>query len=243
MRRSTSGRADPVNRRVLLAAVLLLLSAAAALGGSAALDWARIGFSVPLRGSVPARVSGSELVPVLDPLALLALAAVAAVLATGGWARRLLGALLLLVAGLPGWGTLRVTDRERLIQVAEAPARAVPDGTVTVFATGPALAAAGTVLLAAAGMLVLLRGQAMPRMGRRYRAPTSSPPAGSSTGHSSAGGPAAEHPTAEPTTGRPAAESATGRAAAEPAGGHSRSGELWERLDAGEDPTVWGDPR
>lgn len=214
-----------MSRRALLAAVLLLIAAAAALGGAAALDWAQIGFSAPLRGTVPVRVTGSDLIPVLGPLALLALAAVAAVLATGGWARPLLGALLLIAAGPPGWAVLRVTDQDRLVRVAEAPARAVPDGTVAVFAAGPTLAVAGTALLAAAGVLVLLRGSRMPRMGRRYRAPT------------------AHSPTAPSAAASPAAASPAATRAAMPGGEHSGSLELWERIDAGEDPTASGDPR
>lgn len=199
--------ADPVHRRTLLAAVFLLIAAAAALGGAATAGWARVPFQVPLRGGVVVRVDGSDLLPALGPLALLALAAVAAVLATGGWARRLLGALLLGAALAPAWAVARSTENRGLTAATAAgglPARSVPDGTVTLLFWGPALAAAGAVLIAAAGAVLVLRGHRMPRMGRRYRAPTVL-------------GPTALVPTTH----------------------H----ELWERIDAGEDPTVPGDPR
>lgn len=194
----------PVSRRALVVGVLLLIAAAAALAGAAALGWARVGFDVPLRGIVTVRVTGSDLLPALGPLALLALAGVAAVLATGGWTRRMLGTVLLVAAIPPVMGAVRVTDERRLVQAAvtagELPARSVPDGTVTVLFAGPALATAGAVLLAGAGVVLVLRGHRMPRMGRRYSAPTAR--------------------------------------ASEP-----QDQELWERIDAGEDPTAPGDPR
>ncbi len=193
-----------MSRRPLLVTVVLLVGAAAVLGGSAALGWARVGFQVPLRGTVTVQVDGADLAPALGPLALLALAAVAAVLATGGWARRLFGVLLLCVAVPPAMGLVRVADEGRLVEIAvsvdQLPARSVPDGTVTVLPAGPALAGLGAVLLVAAGAVLVLRGHRMPRMGRRYRAPTAPPAV-------------------------------------------SQDQELWERIDAGEDPTAPGDPR
>lgn len=197
-------RPKMVNRRALLATVALLIAAAAALGGASALGWALVGFQVPLRGIVDVRVAGADLIPALGPLALLALAAVAAVLATGGWLRRVFGGLLLLAAAPPAWGVVRMAEEGRLVDTALAagqlPARAVPDGSVTVLLAGPVSASAGAGLLAAAGLVLVLSGHRMPRMGRRYRAPTTRP-------------------------------------------GELHDQELWERIDAGEDPTVPGDPR
>ncbi|MGH3795356.1 MAG: Trp biosynthesis-associated membrane protein [Pseudonocardiaceae bacterium] len=191
-----------MNRRALIATVVLLLGAAAAFGGAAALGWARVGFQAPLRGSVPVQVNGSDLLPVLSPLALLALASVAAVLATGGWVRRLLGALLVVAAVPTGLGVARVTDQSRLVGAAVSAGgradRAVADGTVTLLPAGPVLTVIGAVLLAGAGVALVLWGHRMPRMGSRYRTPAA-------------------------------------RA--------SRPEELWERIDAGEDPTAQGDPR
>lgn len=193
-----------MSRRALLSTVLLLVAAAAALGGASALGWALVGFQVPFRGIVELRVVGSDLLPALGPLALLALAAVAAVLATGGWLRRMLGVLLVFAAVPPGLGVLRMGEEGRLVEAAlstdRLSARAVPDGSVTVLFAGPATGAAGVVLLAVAGLVLVWSGHRMPRMGRRYRAPV-------------------------------------------PRTGDLQDRELWERIDAGEDPTAPDDPR
>lgn len=223
--------ADPVHRRALLVTVFLLIAAAAALGGAATAGWARVSFQVPLRGSVVVRVGGADLVPALGPLALFALAAVAAALAVGGWARRLLGASLVGAALVPGWAVAWLTlprgdgpqwdgpqwdGRSGLVAAAtaagELPARSVPDGPVMLLFWGPALAVLGAVLIAGAGAALVLRGHRMPRMSRRYRAPTVSRHPGSG------------HPGSGPSV---------------PVTHH----DLWERIDAGEDPTVPGDPR
>lgn len=171
----------PASRGALAVTIVLLIAASAALDGAAMLGWARLGFQVPLRGVVEVRVDGSEVLPALAPLAVLALAAVAAVLATGGWARWLLGALLLVAAALPAVGVLRVTDESWLtgaaVSAAGLPARSVPAGTATVLPVGPGFAAGGAVLLAAAGVALVVRGHRMPRLGRRYQAsrPSGSP--------------------------------------------------------------------
>lgn len=195
------------NRRALLAVVALLLAGAAALGGAATVAWGRAGFQVPQRGVLTVPVDGADLLPALGPLALLAVAAVAAVVATGSWARRVLGALLVIAAVPPALAVLGVGDRARLAAAAaaaaELPARSTPDGSVAILTAGPGLAAAGAILIAGAGVALLLRGHRMPRMGSRYRVPR---PAGS-----------------EP---QPAPDR-----------------QLWERIDAGEDPTASGDPR
>ncbi len=172
------------------------------------LGWARVGFQVPLRGIVEVQVDGSEVLPALAPLGVLALAAVAAALATGGWVRRLLGALLLVAAVPPVLGVLRVADEGWLtgaaVSAAGLPARSVPAGTATVLPTGPGFAAGGAALLAAAGVALVVRGHRMPRLGRRYQVPTVRPV-----------GPPENPP----------------------------DGQLWERMDAGEDPTASGHPR
>ncbi len=179
----------------------MLIAAAAALGGATMLGWAQVDLQMPKRGIIESRMDGSEVVPALAPLALLALAAVAAVLATGGWARRLLGGLLLVAAVPPILGVLRAADEGWLIAaaVSTAEARLVHAGKITVLPAGPGFATVGAVLLVAAGVALVIRGHRMPRLGRRYQAPTSR-----RTG---------------PEDG------------------------LWERMDAGEDPTVLGHPR
>lgn len=186
--------------------IAALIAAAAGLGGAAALGWAQIDVQAELRGIVQQRLTGSEVLSVLGPLAAFALAAVAAVLASSGWVRRLLGALLLGSAVLAAVAVLRVLDARWLTDVAMAaadrPARSVPVGTATVLPAGPASAVAGASLLAVAGVVLVTRGHRMPRLGRRYEAPSAR------------------------------------RAERLPP-----DAKLWERLDAGEDPTAPGHPR
>jgi hypothetical protein len=162
-----------------VATIVLLIAASAVLGGAAMLEWAQVDVQVPLRGIVHVWVDGSAVLPALGPLALLALAAVAAVLATGGWVRWLLGALLLVAAVPPTIVVLQVADGRWLtstaMSAAELPARSVPVGTATVLFAGPTLATAGAALLAAAGIALVVRGHRMPRLGRRYQAPTGRP--------------------------------------------------------------------
>jgi hypothetical protein len=149
------------------------------LGVAAMLGWAQLAVREPLRGIVAVRVDGSAVLPALGPLALLALAAVAAVLATGGWARWLLGGVLLVAAAPPIVAVLRVADGRWLTGAAmsavELPARSVLAGTTTVLFAGPALAAGGALLMAAAGVALVARGHRMPRLGARYQAPTTRP--------------------------------------------------------------------
>ncbi|MGH3933783.1 MAG: Trp biosynthesis-associated membrane protein [Pseudonocardiaceae bacterium] len=171
------------SRRALAATVVLLIAAAAGLAGAGALGWAWVDLQVPRRGIVEVRVDGSELLPALAPLAVFALAAVAAVLATGGWARRLLGGLLLLAAVPPVLGVLMVTDEGWLIAAALPAAGwsagsggSVEAGMVTMLPSGPGFAAGGAVLLVAAGVTLMVRGHRMPRLGRRYQAPTARRP-------------------------------------------------------------------
>jgi hypothetical protein len=163
-------------RGALAAVIVALVAASVLLGVSALLGWAQLDVREPLRGIVAVRVDGSAVVPVLSPLALLALAAVAAVLATGGWARWLLGALLLGAAVAPIVAVLRVIQGRWLtgaaLAAAQLPARSAPVGTTTVLFAGPALAAGGALLVAAAGVALVARGHRMPRLGRRYQLPT-----------------------------------------------------------------------
>ncbi|MEU4739653.1 Trp biosynthesis-associated membrane protein [Actinosynnema sp. NPDC023658] len=125
-------------RRPLWIVVALLLLGAVALWGASAVTW-----------DASADRSGGEVVPALTPLALLCLAAIAAVVALGGWVRRVLGVVVLLAG--------------------------VAAAFQGVDAGGPALGR-GLVFLAAsavvaAGVLLLVRGSAMPRLGGGYQTP------------------------------------------------------------------------
>ncbi|GAA1900015.1 Trp biosynthesis-associated membrane protein [Asanoa iriomotensis] len=92
--------------------------------------------------------TGSDLVPGLTALALVALAGAGALLATRGWARRAVGALVLLVGlGLVALAFDRVFDAST---------------------AWPALTAVGGVLVVVGGLAAALAGHRWPGMGARY---------------------------------------------------------------------------
>jgi hypothetical protein len=93
--------------------------------------------------------SGGDVVPALTPLALLFLAAIAAVVALSGWVRRVLGVVVLLAGAATAFQGVDV------------------DGPVT----GRGLVLLGAALAVAAGVLLLVRGSSMPRLGGGYRTP------------------------------------------------------------------------
>lgn len=109
---------------------VLLLGAAAALWGSTRIAWGTA--TTPRFGTA---------------LALVALAGFAGAVAVGGWAKRAVGALVVLVGLLAGWAAL-----------AEG-----------VHGAGGWIALLGAVLLVAAGALVIRFATRLPTLGARYR--------------------------------------------------------------------------
>ncbi|MET1075931.1 MAG: Trp biosynthesis-associated membrane protein [Umezawaea sp.] len=128
---------------------LLLLVGALALWGASGLTWVADAVQRPGAAATTITRSGADVAPQLVPLAVLCAAAVAAVIALSGWVRRVLGGVVL-AAGL-GAGWVAATTGGAL-----AP---------------KALALLGALLVVAAGVLLLLRGQAMPRLGGSYQTP------------------------------------------------------------------------
>jgi hypothetical protein len=127
-----------VSARPLLVACLGLAGAAALLWGGSAAVWSQ------------AELTGSQEHPWLTGVALLALAGVAGMVATGGVLRRLVGVVFVLV----GAGTA----------VASA-------GDLAAETAGPALAVPGAVVMLAVGVFVLVREPRLARLGARYAAP------------------------------------------------------------------------
>jgi hypothetical protein len=123
-------------------------TACAGLALSAVLLWAgsaTVWYRVLRPGAAPVELTGASVAPWLGGTALLALAGVAGVVATGGVLRRLVGALL----GLAGAGVLVLGVQALLTD---------PNAT---DATGaPLLAVAGALVLLAVGIAVLVRGAA-----------------------------------------------------------------------------------
>jgi uncharacterized membrane protein (TIGR02234 family) len=161
----------------------VLAGACAGLALSAVLLWAGsavVWYRVVRPGAAPVALTGAQVAPWLGGTALLALAGVAGVVATGGVLRRLVGVLL----GLAGVGVLVFGVRAVLFDPYATDASAAslpqPPAGVTVDelryqpteATGaPLLAVAGAVALLVVGVVVLVRERRLPRLGARYAAP------------------------------------------------------------------------
>ncbi|GAB2986505.1 Trp biosynthesis-associated membrane protein [Saccharothrix stipae] len=93
--------------------------------------------------------SGADVVPALTPLALLCLAAIAAAVALSGWVRRVLGGVVLLAGAAVAFQGVD----------AEGPT------------TGRGLVLVAAALVVCAGLLLVVRGSAMPRLGGGYQTP------------------------------------------------------------------------
>jgi len=192
-------------------------------------QWAQAVFTPqkPLTTEVVS-VSGTDLVPLAGGLGLAALAGLIGVIATRGWVRRAVGALLALFGAGAGAAVLTAVTAQSVLSVAagkvaspESAALSGAAGSTTGGASGAStLVVGGTpghavmtgapwqvaviigaLLIFAAGVATALRGQDWPVMSARYDAPGPRPAA----------------------TGRPAraADAAT----------------MWESLNGGQDPT------
>ncbi len=148
-----------------------LLVAAGLLWGASRLDWLRPVYDTPLRGRVVVDVTGGTWQPVLVPLAVLALAGVAGVLATGGAARRVVG-LLLGAAGI--WALVLAARVSAVGPAAVAGLSGTPaagrPAAVDALVSGPLLAGLAGLALLAAGAALVVRGAAIPRLGARFSA-------------------------------------------------------------------------
>ncbi|MBC3191386.1 Trp biosynthesis-associated membrane protein [Pseudonocardia sp. C8] len=168
---------DRTDRRTAGIVVLGLLAGAAALWGAGSAPWFTVGVPTATRGTVSVSATGAQLQPVVTAVAALLVAAVAALVALSGIARRLLGVLVgagaLAVVGL----TLRLvavppTAAELASARAGLNAPNAPQGVGAVTATPwPWLAVAGGVLALAATVLLVVREPRLPRLGARYAAP------------------------------------------------------------------------
>jgi uncharacterized membrane protein (TIGR02234 family) len=171
----TSARAsepEPRSKGLLWIVVLLVLVGAGALWGASALTWAVQQFDTPLGTAVTSGGTGAQLRPELGPVALAALAAVAAVLATGGLLRRVMGLLIAMAGGLLAYRGYQTLSGGWFDYVRDhAPAGGDPVGEVSTQPMGPLLMLLGALLLVIAGVLTVLRAGRMPAMGAKYSAP------------------------------------------------------------------------
>ncbi|WP_084525473.1 Trp biosynthesis-associated membrane protein [Nocardia vaccinii] len=236
----------PGRRKNPIGPVVLLVSAAAALWAASRMTWVTIVSSDGLTDPATHRLDGGVWFGALTPVALVLLAGVAAVFATRGWLRRLVGvvvALLAAVAAVPGFALLTQHGRtaERAATLAQLPARAHVDH-VTTAAFPAALSLIGAVLAFAAGVLLARMPEATAKMSGKYDNPVfrraaaaeqvarqrgvGADSASATSGYTSAG--ATE-------TGSAQADSASNEPLSERV--------LWDALDAGADPTDDGAER
>lgn len=150
--------------RPLWTVVVLLVLGAGALWLSSRLTWSWERQLTPLRGTVTVTRNGGDISTALVPLALVSLAAVAAVLAIGGWWRRVVG-VLIGIAGLAAvWSGL--TDVSTVFA-------AHPDGYPrSQVLSGHGLAVLAGLLVVAAAVLVVRNADRMPRLGGSYQTPS-----------------------------------------------------------------------
>ncbi len=167
------------SRRELVAAVLLGAAGAALVAGSAGRTWAtvteRAGAGLE---TVNQQVTGRSLSGVVAALGLAGLAGIAALLATRGWARVAVGALLAVFGVVVAVVTPTAAGRAHVISTAGQKSNlAKLTGDVTVHTNAWwVIALAGGVLLAASGLLTTVRGRRWPGMSSRYDRPGSAPP-------------------------------------------------------------------
>lgn len=145
--------ADRSARRSVWGVVLALVSGAALVWLSSRATWSAEVVDGGVRGAVESTRSGAEHAPALVPLALLALAGVAGLIATGGWPRRVLCGVLAL-AGIA------------LVAVAVGGLAELGIGTA-----GPWEALVGGLLILAGAVAGFASARALPRLGARYDNP------------------------------------------------------------------------
>ena len=171
-------------RRLAVTLAALALSAFG-LWLSTRLVWLRTSYQSPLRGALTVQSTGAEVRPELAAVALVAVAAAAAVVATSGWPRRLVGGLVAVAGAWVVWLCWAAIVQPAVAPApgsgggpADGPASSAPHPPADAVVVGlpertaaPLLGvAAGLVLLAAAIGLVCW-ANAMPRLGSRYAAP------------------------------------------------------------------------
>ncbi|MEU2093291.1 TIGR02234 family membrane protein [Nocardia beijingensis] len=198
--------------------VALLAVAAAALWASSRMTWVTVTSSDGLTQPRTDHLNGGVWFGALTPLALVLLASIAAVLATKGWVRRVVGVLIALVAAVaavPAFALLTDSGKiaERAAKLAELPARAQVE-TATTSAFPAVLALLGAIAAFGAGALLARMPAETARLSGKYDNPVFRRAAA----------------TAEVTQRR--AQSPDDRSAPQ-----LSERVLWDALDAGTDPT------
>jgi hypothetical protein len=143
--------------------IIGLLAGAGLLWASSKLAWAWSAEVTPLHGKVVDARDGGSQAPALIPLALLSVAAIAAALATRGWVRRVVGALVVLA----GLGMIAVAFTQ-LAGVFGTHPNGYPLSQVILAHVLPVLAG---LLVGWAGSLIVRGAKSLPALGANYETP------------------------------------------------------------------------
>ncbi|NEW46413.1 TIGR02234 family membrane protein [Nocardia cyriacigeorgica] len=203
-------------RRYPVVPVVLLALAAAALWGSSRMTWVSVTSSDGLTEPRTDDLDGGTWFGALTPLALVLLAAIAAVLATKGWLRRVVGVLVALVGAVVAVPALAVltgsgATSQRAATLAELPGRAQVD-EVTTSALPAILTMVGALAAFAAGVLLARMPKESAPLSGKYDTPVVRRAAATDL-----------------VTGRGPDDDGTAAPVTERV--------LWDALDAGTDPT------
>ncbi|MEU5879694.1 Trp biosynthesis-associated membrane protein [Spirillospora sp. NPDC047279] len=165
-------------------------------------------------------LTGRDLTGAASALGWAGLAGLAALFATGGRVRAGVGLLLVLFGAGIGYASVTAVGRSHVIDAAgdkRALLALTADPAVDVSAWWT-VSVAGAVLLAAAGVITLLRGARWPGMSARYERGSGAPGSGAAA--------------AAPRRAGSGASDEKGTAAP------ADAADLWKSLDRGEDPTA-----
>jgi uncharacterized membrane protein (TIGR02234 family) len=167
-------------RRELATATLLGAAGAAVIVGFAGRTWATVAEHAGGLETMHQRLSGRSLSGVIAALGWAGLAGIAALLATRGWVRVVVGALLTAFGVIVAIASPTAVRRAHVMSAAGDKSNlARLGGEVAVHVTAWwTLSLAGGVLLALAGLLTVLRGRRWPGMSARYDRPGAARPAG-----------------------------------------------------------------
>jgi uncharacterized membrane protein (TIGR02234 family) len=164
-------------RRELTAAALLGVAGAGLVAGVAGRTWATLVARAAGLESMSQQVSGRSLNGVIAALGWAGLAGVAALLATRGWARVGVGVLLTAFGAIIAIVSPGAVRRGHVLSIAgEKSNLARLTGDVAVHThVWWIVSLTGGVLLAAAGLLTVVRGRRWPGMSSRYDRPGAAP--------------------------------------------------------------------
>ncbi len=154
-------------RFIPMAAVLLILGAALA-GGASLLTWATATWTNDVQGEFDTTATGGDAAQALIPLAVAALAALGAVLASRGWLRRAVGVLIGLAGATVIWQGISGLVSAPIAALTPENRPAAEVGTARLEFWGPAVATLGGIVLILAGVLVVLAPPTKRAMGSRY---------------------------------------------------------------------------